>query len=106
MIGRTVALQATMQRSGDEATVKHNEANKSLVNQMNAQNVNQKDVMRRNTEVVKKENADYNNEKFDAKEKGKGEYIINKQKKKKKEEDEEDGRVIIKNGGAGFDMKI
>ena len=62
--------------------------------------------MRKNTEVVKKENADYNNEKFDAKEKGKNEYFINKKNKKKKEEEDTDGRVIIKTGGGGFDMKI
>lgn len=108
MIGRVVQLNATVQRSGDEAAIKHNEVNKSMVNQMNASSINQKEVMRKNTEVVKKDNADYNNQKYDAKEKGKGEYFINKKKNQnnKNQEEEEDGKVIIKSGGGGFDMKI
>ena len=45
-------------------------------------------------------------EKYDAKEKGKGEYFSNKKKKKEeKASEEEDGKVIIKSTG-NFDIKI
>lgn len=105
MIGRTTAIQATMQRSDESALVRKNEENKALVNQSNAQKINEKEVQEKYENVVKKDNADYNNEKYDAKEKGKGEYLLMQKKKKKKRDDEEDGVVKIKHSG-GFDVKI
>lgn len=105
MIGRTAAIQATMQRSDDSALVRKNEENKNLVNQTNAQQVNEKEIQEKHENVVKKDNADYNSEQYDAKEKGKGEYLLSPKKKKKKIDDEEDGVVRIKHSG-GFDVKI
>lgn len=106
MIGRTTAINATMQRSGDGATVKHNEDNKSIVNQMNAQQMGKKEQMHKAENVVKKEDAEFNQEKYDAKEKSKNEYFLSGQKKKSKKKNEEnDGVVIVKHCG-GFDVKI
>lgn len=105
MIGRTVAIQGTMQRSGDEAASKQQLDNKSVTSQMNAANVVEKHVMEKTNDVVSKENAGGSNEKFDAKEKGKNEYLGTVIKKKKKKE-EEDGKVTIKGNVSNFDMKI
>lgn len=104
MIGRTTAIQGMMQRSDESALIRKNEENRPLVNQSNAQKLNEKEVQEKYENVVKKDNADYNNEKYDAKEKGKGEYLLLKKKKKQKK-DEEDGVVRIKHSG-GFDVKI
>lgn len=105
MIGRTVAVQGTMQRSTEEAAMKHNEDNKSVVNQMNAHQVLEKTAEQKAKDVNTKDNADYNQENYDAKEKSNGEYLLTLKKKKKKQQEEEDGRVVIKQGG-GFDVKI
>lgn len=104
MIGRTTAIQGTLQRSDESALIRKNEENRALVDQSNAHKVNEKEVQEKYENVVKKDNADYNSEKYDAKEKGKGEYLILKKKKQKKDE-EEDGVVRIKHSG-GFDVKI
>lgn len=105
MIGRTVAIQGTMQRSGEEASLKQAQDNKSSVNQMNAQVAAEKNELHKAIDVVSKENADYNQQKYDAKEKGKNEYLGTMVKKKKKK-DEEDGKVIVKGNSGNFDLKI
>jgi hypothetical protein len=104
MIGRTTAVQGIMQRSTDEAAMKHSEDSKSVVNQLNAHQLGEKEVLQKSQEVIKKDDADYNQENYDAKEKGKGEYLFTP-KKKKKQNEEDDGKVIIK-GTGGFDVKI
>lgn len=106
MIGRVTALNGTMQRSGDEAIARQAEQNKSILNQAQAQQTVQKGQMQKVQTVNKKEDVEYNQEKYDAKEKGKGEYFSNKKKKKEeKASEEEDGKVIIKSTG-NFDIKI
>ena len=106
MIGRVTALNGTMQRSGDEATARQAEQNKSILNQAQAQQTVQKGQMQKIQTVNKKEDVEYNQEKYDAKEKGKGGYFSNKKKKKEeKASEEEDGKVIIKSTG-NFDIKI
>ena len=94
MIGRTTAIQGMMQRSDESALIRKNEENRPLVDQSNAQKLNEKEVQEKYENVVKKDNADYNSEKYDAKE-----------KEKKQKKDEEDGVVRIKHSG-GFDVKI
>lgn len=95
-----------MQRSDESAIIRKNEENRALVNQSNAQRVNEKEVQERYENVVKKDNADYNEGKYDAKEKGRGEYMALKKKKKKRSEaDDGDGVVKIKHS-SGFDVKI
>ena len=64
-----------------------------------------KNIRRRYVKNITKDNADYNQENYDAKEKSNGEYLLTLKKKKKKQQEEEDGRVVIKQGG-GFDVKI
>ncbi len=59
-------------------------------------------------EVNKKDNADKEQKKYDAKEKGSNEYIHHQKKKKKeKKENLPDGSVKIKQTmSGGFDIKI
>ena len=87
VIGRT-----EMQRADD---------NRPLVNQHNANVIQNKNNEIKHTQVNKKEESQMNS-KFDAKDKGKGFYEGQGNKKKKKEED---GTVRIKEK-AGFDVKI
>lgn len=104
MIGRTSLVQGTMQRSMDGAQVKQHEDNQSTVNQMNANHTVQKEVQIKSETVIKKDDADFNQGSFDAKEEGKNKYYEDN-KKKKKQDDNDDGVVTPKHIGS-FDMKI
>lgn len=55
-----------------------------------------------NKKVVKSDDADLMNKKFDAKDKGSNQYYNNR---KNKEDKESDGKVIVKKAG-GFDISI
>jgi hypothetical protein len=87
VIGRT-----EMQRAED---------NRPLVNQHQANVIQNKNNEIKSTQVNKKEETQMNS-KYDAKDKGKGFYDGQGNRKKKKEED---GTVTIKQK-AGFDVKI
>ena len=54
-------------------------------------------------QVNHSDNADHEDYRYDAKEKGNSEYHGNGGKKKKKEET---GKVVVKNQSEGFDIKI
>ncbi len=94
---------ATIARSQDYTTIKHNEDNKAAVQQnMISQQIN-RDVEQRAREVRSGDHAEWQNKKFDAKDKGSNEYSGNGGNKRRKKED--DGRIVVK-GRSGFDMKI
>lgn len=106
MIIKPAMMQATVQRTQDMTGIKHQEDNKAYMAQANAQTTVKKEVEHKLQDVRKKDNADYNQQKYDAKEKGKNEYFS----QKKKGEDngaseDEDGKVILKKR-ATFDMKV
>ena len=66
----------------------------------------QKEVQQKSENVIRKENINKEQQKFDAKEKGSNEYVSVKVKKKvKQEEDGIDEKVLVKSQG-GFDIKI
>ena len=97
----------TITRSQDYTAIKHAEDNKSIMQQTNASQRVQKDSVRQSKEVVKKDNSDWNNSKYDAKEKGKNEYYGNGGKEKKKQGgNESKDRVILNKEHKGFDIKI
>lgn len=54
MIGRTTAIQGTMQRSDESALIRKNEENRPLVDQSNAQKLNEKEVQEKYENVVKR----------------------------------------------------
>lgn len=101
---RPVEVQGMVQRSQDVTSIKANQDNKSNVDQTNIFVNHQKQLQQKQENVIKKENVDYNDEKYDAKEKGKNEYENNQRNQRKKKE-EEDGKVVLKNNTA-FDVRI
>ena len=94
----------TMTRAQDYTTIKQNEDNKPLVNQTNIGQQIQKDTQQRAREVRSSDNSDWQNKKFDAREKGSGEYYGDGGRNRQKKEKKPDG--IKENGYRGFDIKI
>ena len=106
MIVRPVVIQGTVQNSQNMTSVKHGEDAKPMVEQANIAVSNQKEVQQKSENVIRKDDIDKGNEKFDAKEKGKNEYYSVKVKKKKGGTgDNSEGKVIVKSTGS-FDVKI
>lgn len=99
---RPIEFSGTVQRTQDVSTIKQNEDQKPLHDQSNFQQKVQKNTEHLTQEVSNKDNADQNQQKFDAKEKGKNQYSRQEQKRRKKEEPK--GKVKLKN--QGFDIKI
>lgn len=101
-----IELQGQITRAQDYTTIKHNEDNKGLVDQNNFQNQFHKAVDNRMTQVHQGENTENPNKRFDAKDKGSGEYAGDGGQNRKKDKDKNtDGKVTIKNMSR-FDMKI
>lgn len=100
-----VELQGQVTRAQDFTTIKHNEDNKTMVDQTNIQRQFDQNVDNRLRQVNQGEQTENREKRFDAKEKGNGTYSGDGGKRRKKEEKEEDGKVVLK-GRGGFDMKI
>lgn len=94
---------ATVARSQDYTAIKHNDDTKPFVQQTALGQQLQKDVEQKTRQVRESDNSDWQNKKFDAKEKGQNEYAGDGGAKKEKEKSRE--RVVLK-GHQGFDMKI
>ena len=93
----------TISRTHDYSTIKHNEDNKGILQQSQL-GVDRKHEIEHNTkQVTRKEDAMWQQKKFDAKDKGNGAYQGDGGQKRKKEAD---GKVIAKGGYTGFDIKI
>lgn len=90
-------------RTQDYTTIKQNEDNKSLVQQSNIGQEIKKDTEQKAREVRKGDNPEWQNKKFDAKEKGSNEYSGNGGRKQQQKEQIE--QVVVKKH-QGFDMKI
>lgn len=101
-----IELQGTITRAQDYTTIKHNDDNKGMVDQTNFQNQFHKAVDNKLTQVHHGENAEYENKRFDAKDKGSNQYSGDGGRQRKKDsEQEQDGKVMIKSMRR-FDMKI
>lgn len=100
-----VELQGQVARTQDFTTIKHNDDHKPVVEQMNIQRQFDQNVDNRLRQVNQSDQAENQQKRFDAKEKGDGTYSGDGGKRRKKEEKEEDGKVVLK-GRGGFDMKI
>jgi len=101
---KPVEMQGVLQRVQDITQIKQNADSKSQIDQNNIQNQFSKDIKHNQEQVVKQDNAQDRGEKYDAKEKGKGEYVGTFRTKKKKKINP-DGEVKAKKSG-GFDVKI
>lgn len=91
-----------IQRSQEVSQIRQQEVNKPMTDQVNIQQQIQKETQVRTETVIHKDNADNQQEKPDAREKGKGEYYGDGGKRRKKQEMD---KVVLK-GRDGFDMKI
>lgn len=101
----SVSLQGQITRAQDFSTIKQNEDNKVAVDQGNFQTHFQKEVKQNLSRVHESDNADNQNKKFDAKEKGKSEYTGDGGKRRNKQE--EKMNIPGKTGSrGGFDIKI
>ncbi len=94
----------TITRAQDYTTIKQNEDNKGLMDQSNIGQQIQKNTEQRTKEVHSSDNADWHNKKFDAKEKGSGEYHGDGGAGRKKQPDKKE--QVVRNGHYGFDIKI
>ena len=108
MTVRPVHLNGMIQNTQDVSTIRHQENQRPAVEQQHIQIREEQKEQSKAQEVNKKDNADKEQKKYDAKEKGSNEYL-NQRKKKKKEKKENlpDGSVKIKQTmSSGFDIKI
>lgn len=92
----------TLTRTQEYTTIKQNEDNKGIINQINIGHQIEKKTEQSTREVHSSDNAEWHNKKFDAKEKGSNEYSGNGGKGRKQGQKDQ---VLIK-GHQGFDMKI
>ncbi len=105
MIVRPVVIQGTVQNSQNMTSVKHGEDAKPMVEQANIAVTTKKEIQQKSENVIRKDDVNKGNEKFDAKEKGKNEYYSVKVKKKKNTSNSDEGKVAVKSTGS-FDVKI
>lgn len=94
---------ATISRSQDYTTIKHNEDNKGTVDQANFGEQVQKTVEQQVREVQSKDDLEWRESRPDAKEKGNGHYSGDGGSRRKKQQPRE--RMVVK-GKGGFDLKI
>lgn len=95
----------TIGRAQDYTTIKHNEDAKAFVDQTNLGQQANRTAQQRATTVVDKQNAEWQNKRHDAREKGSNEYAGDGGKRRNQNKQEETDRVVVKERG-GFDMKI
>ena len=93
---------ATITRTQDYTAIKQNEDNKGFLQQTTIGQQQDKKIEQRSREVHSSDNSDWQNKKFDAKEKGSNEYAGNGGSKRRQHKQEQ---VIVKTR-QGFDMKI
>lgn len=98
-----VELQGQFTRAQDFTTIKQNEDNKGMVDQTNYQKVFEQNVEEKLRQVRQGDETENRGKKFDAKEKGNGNYQGDGGRKRKKQQ--AGGKVTVK-GYSGFDMKI
>lgn len=94
----------TIARSQDYTTIKQNEDNKNVAQQNVLVQDMQKEDLQKTKQVNQSDDTQWQQKKFDAREKGSNSYEGDGGSKRKKEK-EPDGKVILK-GRGGFDIKI
>ncbi len=98
-------LQGQVTRAQDFTNIKQNEDNKGMINQANFQSQFDRTVETRVRQVRRQDEVEKHEKKYDAKEKGNGNYAGDGGKRRKKENGENEGKVFLK-GQGGFDIKI
>ena len=93
---------ATMARTQDFSTIKHNEDNRANMTQITMSMQEDKNAKIRSGQVVKKEETGWHQKKFDAQEKGDNEYSGDGGKKRQTKQEAQ----IVPKKSEGFDIKI
>lgn len=97
-----IEITGTINRANDMYNLRNQHENKMFADNSIPLNTIEKKAEDQNKKVVKSDDADLMNKKFDAKDKGSNQYYNNR---KNKEDKEADGKVIVKKAG-GFDISI
>ena len=97
-------FNGSVSRMQDISAIKHNEDVKGMVDQTNFQNAFHREIDSKVNQVHHSDDIENRQQKHDAKEKGKNQYMGDGGKKRG-EKKPQDGRVIAKSTG-GFDIKI
>ena len=100
-----IELQGQITRAQDYTTIKQNEDNKPMLDQMNFGEQMTRQVERKAEEVNRADKSEYYNRKFDAKDKGDNEYRGDGGKNRKKQS-REDGKVFLKGSTSHFDVSL
>ena len=100
-----LVFNGSVSRMQDVSVIKHNEDAKGMVDRTNFQNTFNREIDSKLNQVHQSDDLDNRQQKHDAKEKGKNQYMGDGGKNRPKEKAPQDGRVIPKTSG-GFDMKI
>lgn len=98
-----IVLNGTIQQTHDVLQNQTRETQKGMVDQGNIYVQEQKKEQQKARQVVHSDDTRFREERFDAKEKGKGSYQGDGGKHRKQQQ--EDGKVITKPEG-GFDIKV
>ncbi len=93
---------ATMARTQDFSTIKHQEDTRGAMTQITMNAQEDKDAKMRSGQVIKKEEAGWHQKKFDAREKGDNEYSGDGGKKRQ----EKQVSRVLKKEREGFDIKV
>ena len=101
----SISLQGQISRAQDFSTIKQNEDNKVIVDQGNFQTQFKKEIDQNMNRVRQSDNTENQGKKYDAKEKGGGQYSGDGGKRRK--HDEQTDSVQLKGQKPhGFDIKI
>lgn len=98
-----IVLNGTIQQTHDVLQNQNKEVQKGLVDQGNIYVQEHKKEQQKARQVVHSDESRFREERFDAKEKGHGNYQGDGGKKRRRSSD--DGQVVLKPEG-GFDVKI
>ena len=103
---RPVDISGMMQRSDDIGMIKHQQDSRPAVEQQNAQTQMVKKTEELRHQVINPENSSKADTHADAREKGKNTYFLRKKAGSKKQEAALEGKVVKKDAGRGFDVKV
>ncbi len=101
-----IVMNGMVGRTQDFSAIKQNEDNKANLDSANMHHKVEQKIERNVNTVQKQDDTDKSSWKFDAKEKGNGEYTGDGgSHRKQKQEEPSDGKVVIKSQSS-FDIKI
>jgi len=103
---RPVEISGMIQRTDDVGLLKHQQDSKPMVEQHNLQSQIEKREDNLRHQVLTPADTAKTDTHADAREEGKNSYFFRKKSKKKTSEATPEDKVVIKNTGGSFDMKV